>query len=226
MRTFASGWSQRHPHSRDLYPRRPQQIPPRCRSAHNTPLFKLRVPTVAVDGAGNFVVAWFIGANSIWARQFDAAGRARGLSFRVSTVGEDVDRPQIAASPNGNFAIAWETGDASYSDTGVYLRTYTAAGRATMTPKRVDSRLLRFPEIVFVSDERLVVAAHGNGIYAQCWSSSGAALGSAVRADTVATPFTALMASVGRYAGGLVLAWQDFSASSGRDVYARLFSSC
>src|SRR3546814_6627215 len=53
-------------------------------TVYQTDLFAVRTPTVADDGAGNFVVAWFIGPGSIWARRYDAAGRAQGVSFRVS----------------------------------------------------------------------------------------------------------------------------------------------
>ncbi|WP_157622735.1 hypothetical protein [Solimonas soli] len=196
-------------------------------TVYSTPLFQVRVPTVAADGAGNFVVAWFIGANSIWARRYDAAGAARGLSFRVSGAGDDVDRPRIAASAGGAFAIAWETGDEAFTDTGVYLRAYSAAGRATMAPTRVDGRLLRFPQIAFTNDTQLVVAAHGDAIYAQCWSVTGSAPGGAFRVDASSTLHTPLLASVASDGSGrLLFAWQNFSAAEGRDIYARLFSSC
>ncbi|WP_020648713.1 hypothetical protein [Solimonas variicoloris] len=196
-------------------------------AVYDSTLFQVRVPSVASDAAGNFVVAWFVGANSIWARRYDAAGRARGPGFRVSTAGDQVDRPRIAASAGGAFAIAWETGDEAFADTGVYLRAYNAAGHATMAPARVDRRMLRFPEIAFTNDTQLVVAAHGDAIYGQCWNVTGTALGGAFRVDASPTLHTPLLASVASDGGGqLLFAWQNFSVAAGRDIYARLFSRC
>ncbi|MGH8443633.1 MAG: hypothetical protein ACREVL_00140, partial [Solimonas sp.] len=98
----------------------------------------------------------------------------------------------------------------------------------TMDPTRVDTSLLRFPEIAFTGNDRVVVAASGNAIYAQCWGVNGNALGTAFRVDTSATLYTPLLAHVAVDGGGnLAFAWQNFSAgANGRDVYARLFSGC
>ncbi|SEP62786.1 hypothetical protein SAMN04488038_10117 [Solimonas aquatica] len=199
-------------------------------TVYQTPLYLLRVPTVAMDGSGNFVLAWFVGADSIWARRYDAAGKARGGSFRVSPADASliVDRPRIAADFAGNFALAWETGAAGDgSDSGVYLRSYDAGGRALMKATRLDSALLRNPEIA-LGGAGIVVAAHSSGVYAQCYGLNGAALDQAFRADTAAQPGTSLFADVAADASGnLVFAWQNFGDDgSGRGVFARLFSAC
>ncbi|WP_028006715.1 hypothetical protein [Solimonas flava] len=194
---------------------------------YNSALFQVRVPSVASDATGNFVVAWFVGANSIWARRYGADGRPRGPGFRVSRAGGgDVDRPQVAMNADGRFAIAWETGDDGFQDTGVYLRAYDAGGSAQMEPVRVDPRLLRFPELAY-ADGRIVVAAHGDAIYAQCWSVAGRPLGGAFRVDAAPGPYTTLFASVGADpAGRLAFAWQAYAPATGRDVYARRFGGC
>lgn len=197
---------------------------------YQTDLFAVRTPSVAVDGAGEFIVAWFIGPGSIWARRFDADGQAQGISFRVSQVNSQVvvDRPQIARSASGQFAIAWETsGTDDLADTGVYLRQYSADGAALGAAARADAHLLRTPEIA-VSGNHFVVTAQSDAIYAQCVEASGA-LKPAFRVDDSPTLYTPLFASVGSDgSGNLVFTWQNLMSGDGmgRDVQARLFGPC
>lgn len=198
-------------------------------TVYQSDLFAVRTPTVAVDGDGNFVVAWFIGPGSIWARRYDANGRTQGVSFRVSPVNSQVvvDRPQISRNDAGEFAIAWETsGVSDLADTGVYLRRYAANGAAQGAAVRVDDRLLRNPEIA-VSGSGFVVAAHSDAIYAQCVDAGGT-LAATFRVDdspTRYTPLFAVVASDG--SGNLVFAWQNLSGDGmDRDVQARLFGPC
>lgn len=195
---------------------------------YQSSLLRVRTPSVACDAAGNFVAAWFIGANSIWARRYNAGGEPRGLAFRISSVNSpNVDRPQIASAADGAFAIAWETADDEFQDTGVYLRAYTADGRASMPATRADARLLRNPEISFVGSDRFVVAAHGEAIYAQCFAVAGDPY-SAQRIDSSPTLYTPLFAGVASdRSGQLLFAWQNFMPGvHGRDIYARLAGGC
>lgn len=198
-------------------------------TVYQTDLFAVRTPTVALDGNGNFVVAWFIGPGSIWARRYDAQGQAQGLSFRVSPVNSQVvvDRPQISRNVAGEFAIAWETsGSNDLADTGVYLRRYSAVGTALGAAVRVDDHLLRNPEIA-ASGNGFVVAAHSDAIYAQCVDASGT-LAAAYRVDDSPTRYTPLFASVASDASGnLAFAWQNLSSDdNGRDVQLRLLGPC
>jgi hypothetical protein len=71
--------------------------------------------SVAMDAAGNFVVAWQgpAGANEdIFARRFDANGQALGDEFRVNTItGSRQLCPGVAMNNDGNCVIVWESMD-------------------------------------------------------------------------------------------------------------------
>jgi len=198
-------------------------------TVYRTDLFAVRTPSVAVDGEGNFVVAWFIGPGSIWARRYDANGRAQGLSFRVSPVNPQivVDRPQISRNMAGDFAIVWETsGVSDLADTGIYARLYAANGRPRTAAMRIDNRLLRNPEIA-VAGTGFVVAAHSDAIYAQCIGIGGE-LASAYRVDDSPTRYTPLFASVSSDgSGNPVFAWQNLGTEAyGREIQARRWGFC
>src|SRR5438477_573455 len=68
---------------------------------------------VAMDAAGDFVVAWssYVNPASSWgifAQRFDAAGNPRGAEFRANT--QDPNQqviPSIAMDASGDFVIAW-----------------------------------------------------------------------------------------------------------------------
>jgi hypothetical protein len=94
-----------------------------------------RDPTVAVDGAGNFVVAWQEG-NNIVARRFNATGMPRGNQFLVASSRRHQFDPQVASDARGNFIVAYDTEfntaftngqtlAVMYNSAGTRLRTVT-----------------------------------------------------------------------------------------------------
>jgi hypothetical protein len=89
------------------------------------------MPSVAVDAAGNFAVAWAGPAGnspaySLYARAYQAGGVARGPGFEVSA---DAPGAPVAMDAAGNFAVAWTKASGGLTS-GVYLRRYDAAGVA------------------------------------------------------------------------------------------------
>jgi len=86
-------------------------------------------PSVAVDGAGNFVVAWDSGGSaesdgsgtSIQARRFDADGNAIGEDFQVnsSTAGAQYS-PSVAMNAAGSFVVVWESESSLGDDASSY----------------------------------------------------------------------------------------------------------
>lgn len=79
-----------------------------------------RAPDVAVDAAGNFVVAWASGNSyftqdgdgaGIFAQRFNSTGASIGSEFRVNqATASDQDMPAVAALPSGGFVVVWEDG--------------------------------------------------------------------------------------------------------------------
>jgi hypothetical protein len=97
-------------------------------------------PAVAMDAAGNFVVAWQdIGTEpasnlGVFAQRFDFTGLALGGQFHVNTYTTGVQRaPAVAMDAAGDFVVAWQgylqDGGGGFPDTGVYAQRYDAGGR-------------------------------------------------------------------------------------------------
>ena len=92
---------------------------------------------VAVDAAGNFVVAWqgsgtpddpFAG---IFGQRFDAAGMPLGGEFLVNTYTTgDQSEPQVAADDAGNFVVIWQSDTQDGDGEGVFAQRFDAAGVA------------------------------------------------------------------------------------------------
>lgn len=111
-----------------------------------------RVPAVAMDGAGNFVVVWQNEAGptenhtqtlsyGVLARRYRSDGSPIGEAFPV----HDVDLsgstyPAVAMNEGGDFVVVWQSnpGDEN-SPTRIQARLYDAQGRAQSDPLQVSS---------------------------------------------------------------------------------------
>jgi len=98
-----------------------------------------RIPDVAMDAAGNFVVVWwqFDVANermAVFGRRYGAAGVARGDRFPVSTTGVTGDPgvPAVAMADGGSFAVAFDRSLTEPNSNTVWLgifgRRFDASG--------------------------------------------------------------------------------------------------
>jgi|KBSSwiStaDraftv2_1062776.scaffolds.fasta_scaffold89538_3 hypothetical protein len=72
-------------------------------------------PAIAVDAAGNFVVAWVIaptpGTGDVFGQRFSSLGVPSGPEFRINTTTVGWQRhPSVASTPDGTFLITWDTG--------------------------------------------------------------------------------------------------------------------
>lgn len=93
-----------------------------------------RVPTVAMDSIGDFVVAWHgkgvdDGLYNIYAQRYSSAGVALGTQFRVNaTTIYSHKLPTAAMNQNGDFIIAWQSYENSALPNGVFGQAFTANG--------------------------------------------------------------------------------------------------
>ena len=74
------------------------------------------LPSVAMDGAGDFVVVWEgageTDAGGIHARRFAADGTPLGAAFQVNAPANAVafqHQPDVAMAPDGRFVVAWSS---------------------------------------------------------------------------------------------------------------------
>src|SRR6185295_19035448 len=91
-------------------------------------------PSVAMGGAGGFVVAFTAfgvdgdGA-AVLARRFDVDGQPLGPEFQVNTAtADDQEFPSVAVAPNGDFTVAWTYWDDAASMYHPRARYYDRQG--------------------------------------------------------------------------------------------------
>lgn len=100
-------------------------------------------PSVAVDAAGDIVVAWTDGGGfgsgqdgsgaGAYAQALDASGSALGGEFRVNTTTADSQTAaSVAMGAGGDFVVAWE-GNGSGDYSGVFAQRY--AGNFNQPPE-------------------------------------------------------------------------------------------
>jgi hypothetical protein len=91
-------------------------------------------PSIAMDGVGNFVVVWQSDNQDgdrfgVYGRRFDQWGNVVSDEFRVNAYTTlDQDRPDVARTDTGEFAVVWESSGQDGSSDGVYCRYYSANG--------------------------------------------------------------------------------------------------
>lgn len=124
--------------------------------------------SVAMDGVGNFVIAWEStyqagSANDVYAQLYDANGNVIGVEFRVNTytLGSQ-SNPSTAMHANGDVLIAWES---SFQD-GIFVQRYSSLGNALGSE-------LRANENTAANQTRASVATFSQGSFVVAWQDSG-----------------------------------------------------
>ncbi len=90
------------------------------------------VPAMAMDAAGNFVVAWQSfdqdgSGYGVYGQQYDAAGVPRGGEFRANTYTDrDQKFPAVAMDADGDFVVAWQSIGQYDDHFDVYAQRYVA----------------------------------------------------------------------------------------------------
>ena len=123
-------------------------------------------PAVAVNEAGDFVVAWRSNVNDgrgggVYARCFDAGGAPTCEEFKVNVSQADVDNwtPAVTISPAGNLVVAWVA--VRDDDCDVVARMFDPQGQAITDEFRVNESTSKtgqsMPCIAMDSTGRFVV---------------------------------------------------------------------
>ena len=195
-------------------------------------------PAVAMDPAGNFIVAWHGPSNGnedIFARRFNANGQPLGSQFRVNSdaTGRQLF-PKVAAGENGNFVIVWES--AVYTTPSeqwnVCFQLYDANGN-TIGPEQQANTLLQsyYPDVAMDDYGRFTIAwmqddsQHSyNQVMFRLYDKNGSPKADPNFANTthfnmVTHPSISCAAS-----GHFVVAWEAHPTSAtSNDIYARWY---
>jgi hypothetical protein len=199
-------------------------------------------PTVAMDAAGGFVVAWQSQGQDgsgwgICAQRYNAAGVAQGSEFRVNTTtAGDQEYPGVALDGSGNFVITWSSYGQDGSGWGVYAQRYNAAGVAQGGEFRVNTTTAgdqEYSRIGMDANGDFVITwssygqdGSGWGVYAQRYNATGVAQGSEFQVNTT-TASDQIFSSVGLDArGNIVIVWQSYGQDGGGwGIYGRRFNA-
>ena len=130
-------------------------------------------PSVAMDDAGNFVIAWTSDlqdgdARGVYAQRFDSLGNAVGGEFLVNTVTLNKQQtPAVAMDADGDFVIVWEDHAQDGSNEGVFARRYNSLGVA-QDPVEIQVN-------TFTTGKQNIpdVAMDANGNFTIVWMSKG-----------------------------------------------------
>lgn len=198
-------------------------------------------PVVAMDAAGDFVIAWQSQGQDgsglgIYAQRYNAAGAARGTEFRVNTLNVgDQSNPAIASDSAGDFIVAWQSAGQDGSGLGVSAQRYDAGGAAEGGEFQVNGYTVgdqSNPSVAMDPLGHFVVAwqsagqdGSGEGVYARRYDASGLPLADEFQVNdfTVgdqSNPSVAMSAS-----GRFDIAWQSAGQDgSGVGILARSYS--
>ena len=96
-------------------------------------------PSIAMDSAGDFVIAWLDGGTTqtagVYAQRYNSSGVAQGSNTAIGTAA-GASNPSVAMEPTGQYVIAWQytqtVGGPNNDDfTGVEAQAFDSSGNAT-----------------------------------------------------------------------------------------------
>lgn len=198
--------------------------------------------SVATDDAGNFVVVWTSfgqdgSGTGVYAQRFDSSGNALGAEFRINqaTFGNQVG-PVITMNSQGDFVVAWGSEGQDGSGYGVYMRRYDSTGTALGNETRVNTFAIgnQFEVAAAINDSGNFVVTwtsngqdgNGDGVFGQRYSSTGAAVGSEFRVNTVTVGQQSTSAVTMNALGEFTVTWHSFGTDgSGFGVYAQRYTA-
>lgn len=196
-----------------------------------------QTPSVAVDGAGNFVIAfgqqrsensW---EKDIYFQRYDASGARQGKKQQVNDFSDDGGQsPAIAMDNNGNFVIAWD--DLRNESNNIYFQRFDTSGGKQGGNQKVSEHegSQSRPEIVMHSSGNFIIAWDDGrdgdrDIYFQRYDVSGSRQANNQKAnDDTGSEFqnNAGIAIDGN--GNFVIAWRD-SRNGNPDIYFQRYDA-
>jgi hypothetical protein len=203
------------------------------------------LPAIAMDGDGDFVVAWQSngqdpgGTTGVFAQRYNSAGVAQGAEFHVNTFTPSTQaQAAVAMDTDGDFVIAWNSsGQDSASSVGVYAQRYNNLGVAQGGEFRVNTFTTGdqfVTGLAMNASGDFVIAWQSNdqegagnaGNYAQRYNSSGLKQGSEFHVNTFTTGFQSSAAVAMDASGDFVIAWySDGQDGSNYGVYAKRYNA-
>jgi len=196
-------------------------------------------PAAAAGGDGRFVIVWESinvprdGVRSVLARVYDGSGAALGPQFAVSDESSDGRYPDVAADPNGNFAITWLKDASSNS---IMVRLFDACGTAVTEAVTVNDTTLSSltkPAIAMDAEGFFVVTWDGDprlagqdDIHARLYEPNAEPLGGQFRVNTETAGAQQYPAVAMNGSGEFVIVWESKPDPdvNERDIFAKRYN--
>jgi len=199
-------------------------------------------PAISALSDGGYVVSWTSygqdgSGAGIYAQRYGASGAPVGGEVRVnSTTASDQYDPAISALSDGGYVVSWTSYGQDGSLYDIYAQRYDAGGVAQGGEVRVNSTTFDYqygPAISGLSDGGYVVSwmSYGQdgsreGIYAQRYDASGAAVGGEVRVNSTTANAQIYPSMAALADGGYVVSWISYGQDgSGTGIYAQHYDA-
>jgi hypothetical protein len=197
-------------------------------------------PSIAMDGQGNFIIAWQSngaqdGANAgVYARRFFSNGSPDGGEFKVNnyTTGQQ-GRPSVASDNAGDFVISWH-GKGADDIYGIFARRYDSAGNAgnDFRVNSVTAPTQNFSSVAMDNAGDFVITwqsfnqdEYGYGIFAQRYDSVGSPVGVEFPVNDYSAGNQSYPAVVMNASGDFVITWSGQGPNQPTGVFAKVYSS-
>lgn len=190
---------------------------------------------------GGYVVVWQSSGQDgsgtgIYAQMFNVDGTKNGSEFLVNTTtAADQFVPYVAGSPNGGFAVVWESdGAIDGSGQAVLMQRFDSNGIKVGSEVLVNTTTAghqQTPDIAALSDGKYVVVWKSldtnttYGVYSQLFNADGTKSGSETLVNVDVSWNQKHMHVSALNDGGYAVSWTDGNGNGYERVYMRLFNS-
>jgi hypothetical protein len=203
-----------------------------------------RIPDIAMDPAGNFVVVWESGyfpdpniSYDVFGQLFDSSGTAVGGEFQVNTYATDhQEYPRVAMDPFGEFIVVWESDGQDLSGDGIFMQLFDSTAAAVGGEFQVNTNSTfnqLFPVAMKDDLGNFVVAwdsavqdGSAAGVFMRRFDSTGYPITDDLQVNSYTTYYQVLPSISHDGDGGFVVVWNSYDQDrSYNGVFGQAFDS-
>jgi len=194
-----------------------------------------REPSVAMDAAGSFVVAWYgpgEDEEDIFARRFDHNGQPLGSEFRVNSYTNDRQLyPRVAMNNDGSFVIVWESMNIPEQDNKTICGQLYDSNGLNIGPEFVineEASDSRYPDVAMDAESNFAIVwmrdKSSSSIIGRLYNADGTAKTEPFEVSTIKFRYITQPSIAMDKEGNFVVAWDgDPNFASLDDIHARRY---
>lgn len=199
---------------------------------------------VAMDAAGNFVVAWdSYGQDGhsygVFGQRFDSSGGMIGGEFSLNTYTTGFQwNARVGMAPSGGFVVTWASDGQDGSYEGVIARLFDSSGSPVGGEFQVNTYTFgpqAYPVAAMDLNGDFVIAwessyqdGSGSGVFMRLFDSTGSPQGGDLQVNTYTLNDQLMWSLAANGSGSFVVVWSSLGqlgSSSYHDVFGRAFNS-